>query len=944
MQEAENAWNLKIEGATVGSGNAVVASPRSNLLYVSTIEGNLIIVDPSDDTVQTFEASDLPNRSCRSGVALGVSTVEAEDEYAVYAVVDASNNPVSSSRVLAVSPDASEIWSVVVPGQVVGTPFVGLEGDVYVAHNEAIEGQEEASGRVSVIRNGEIIETIGVGDDLGPFAPPTGKIVDNSVLLVFGTSFENGRSNDGFLYMFVAERNTYEIRQASDNPLSGVAAPVVSADGTSVYLGQASGRVSGWTGNNDLQDVLNGRQGNVRPWSIRLNVPNNDATLPYSATPALSDDESVLYIAGGTSLIYSVDARDGRLRWVDVAPAPFSSSPIYSSSTEGDVVYFTSTDGTIRQYQAMTDTAQLNWEFECDDCAVEADMTLSPSNNLLYYITNDGTMNALRVANFVTESPTDMPSSMPTLVPSLSPSLSIFPTGNPSAVVTPNPTLPVTQDQTSGSSNIADQSDEGDDQDDGGDDQSDNDGNGDSGRGDLSGQVANSSSNLDGSIVAMIIVVIALALCACCCGLFFWRRHQDRQTEKKSRGMEREFDPEKGAVPSIDRRRMVSGSTAPIENTPPTHTSDTPNETIEPPQDATDIVEDEENDLSEYAYDDFSSVGYEASLGGNQANRSFFQRKKSSYSTNIEATKSISPPTSPVQLVKEKPPLSLTPIQLDTTLSPGQMSTASSATKKSTYSEAILSLFIPKVDDDEEPGQIRPTPPRPSPKQDPGDDSSVDESLFLEESVLAKDRDAPDDESAFAPSLPPTTFNTAREKPKLAPPERKQGYPSGPAKATRPGSYRGQGYPPDPAKATRPGSYHGSTGEKSRRPRAGLFSRRSGLSTQRADYAGAEDTTESSIPMSNPNLAEKPLISAEKSVVRNDKSSTDDVGTTSYISSTWNSFLTELSKAEDQFFNPSAVPPPPSTNPPPVPQSFEDDDSAGPVPGPPRKPPKTALL
>lgn len=96
--------------------------------------------------------------------------------------------------------------------------------------------------------------------------------------------------------------------------------------------------------------------------------------------PVLSSDETVLYQAGASTELYSIDAKTGDVLWTNDAElrSTILAEPRFIDFHEEPKVYvIESMNGRVRQHNALT--GELDWEFGCNvgespcNDAVEAD-------------------------------------------------------------------------------------------------------------------------------------------------------------------------------------------------------------------------------------------------------------------------------------------------------------------------------------------------------------------------------------------------------------------------------------------------------------------------------------------------------------------------------------------------------------------------------------------
>jgi hypothetical protein len=233
------------------------------------------------------------------------------------------------SRVIAVNLKGKALWSISLDGTVVGSPYVSqtlAREKVYVAHNIPVAVSTtlddgsiasavtvNGSGRVSVIfvprtstdeDSASLVASVGWNNNEQfnpdseispiPFGPLAGRSLtltgsDDPVdIMYFGAVRDGDNIFSGALFMMIpsaafeenkgktaASYTILAVNAEDSPPYSAASKPAVSAKGTSIYLGQASSRVDGWTAISD--GSLNIEELAAQPRSIFL--PQWDRTI-----------------------------------------------------------------------------------------------------------------------------------------------------------------------------------------------------------------------------------------------------------------------------------------------------------------------------------------------------------------------------------------------------------------------------------------------------------------------------------------------------------------------------------------------------------------------------------------------------------------------------------------------------------------------------------------
>lgn len=290
-------------GRGLRKGNAVVAHKDGQMLFATADDGSLHImrtesVDGSinSDTSIVFDPPAVEGKDtvCRSGVvSVDEDKLAEKPEYLVYAVIDnvvEVGNGTTSSRLLAVNLDGTLRWSLDVDGVIQGTPIVGQNGRaVFVVHNAVTETLP--IGRVSVVLINDDAPTITARynswNPNAPFGPPSHAIGDDNNrggehdIIAIAESWGEGYDERGSIHLLVPSdqfesrggvgEESYELRFVSQYGFSAVARPAVSANGESLWIAAQGSNIAGWTGRQDLSQVLSGRrQGIDSLWDTRV--------------------------------------------------------------------------------------------------------------------------------------------------------------------------------------------------------------------------------------------------------------------------------------------------------------------------------------------------------------------------------------------------------------------------------------------------------------------------------------------------------------------------------------------------------------------------------------------------------------------------------------------------------------------------------------------------
>lgn len=154
------------------------------------------------------------------------------------------------------------------------------------------------------------------------------------------------------------------------------------------------------------------------------------------ANPIMSPDQTLLFQPGVNGEVYCLLAADGSEVWSDVTAEnnPILAAPV----ADGEALYIIEkTNGVLRQYGMEMGIRIYDVPNPNSQADVEADFSISPNDNVLYYGDVDGNIVAFRVAG----RPTTPPTNSPTITPSPT-SITASPTGSPVSL----PTDPITDD------------------------------------------------------------------------------------------------------------------------------------------------------------------------------------------------------------------------------------------------------------------------------------------------------------------------------------------------------------------------------------------------------------------------------------------------------------------------------------------------------------------
>ena len=408
--------------------------------------------------------------TCASGVSFSDSS-DANDIFAVYAVIDPSVGAPTTSRIVAINHPTGQVrWiSPVLEGSVAGTPQVGSDGRyIYLTRNVEVKVDGQGiiqDGHFTLLdaqANGAVVYTqpssvYRGGNETGPYAPL--ELVHRPFSGNFGEGEGNANRNDvavwaqsngggttlngmSLAFQFpssnAANSSAWSPYLLKVNGWSTATRPTLSSDGQNLYFTASKASLRGW-------NTRFGRRASWKAEQLDANPVNSRAALAAAAT--LSVDERSLFVPSGSDSFYSLDASTGLTNWRAESESPFYAEA--RVSTDGETVYsIEHTSGRITSRDA--ETGQEYWSVNCGtyDTAnpfctynVEAEFDLSDDGYTLYYADVLGLVRALTVGY---DAP---PSPAPTRVPTLRPT-EADPTMQPSVEAdTPEPS-PQTEDPT----------------------------------------------------------------------------------------------------------------------------------------------------------------------------------------------------------------------------------------------------------------------------------------------------------------------------------------------------------------------------------------------------------------------------------------------------------------------------------------------------------------
>jgi len=437
-------WSINLDDTnkshSLKKGNGVVASQDGDHIFATASNGSLHIVSRSN-------LSPLETIIFRPPTATGTSECSSKpvlvfdgtsNAYAIYSVVNGNE-----STIFGVSFDGKLKWQVMVDGQIMGTPAVSSNA-IYVSHNV-----DATTGYLSVLlfdsenQNDHtdapvLTATLAPTEGNAPLGPPSLDL-ENTLqdVVAVAESWDQGYASQGNLYLLVFSEEydqfngrgneSYRMQHVSSWPFSASARPLVVS--SSVWLGASGALIGGWQ-QKDVFKLLTGQRENINPkWTLQFDTKTGDAGQPFLTAPVISDDESMLVLAGTNGELYGLQSKDGKQQWASMnGGTAILAQPVIVE----DVLYvIESQNGTVRQHSLFG--GDEIWQLDCDSdsliCeeAVEADFTISPNGALLYYGDVSGNIVALQIGTVDTPAPTMVPTTLP-------------PTRNPSSTIAPTKT------------------------------------------------------------------------------------------------------------------------------------------------------------------------------------------------------------------------------------------------------------------------------------------------------------------------------------------------------------------------------------------------------------------------------------------------------------------------------------------------------------------------
>eukprot|EP00934_Nitzschia_sp_Nitz4_P000478 Nitzschia sp. Nitz4//scaffold8_size234185//216945//219072//NITZ4_001303-RA/size234185-processed-gene-0.409-mRNA-1//-1//CDS//3329559944//478//frame0 len=428
------AWKMDLEGYTLNRTQSVTQDPwNDDVVYVSTAEGDVVILSASDGTIKDILAPSprfivsngtitQGNLMSQSGLVFGV--LPDNTKFLAYTVIDVPQGKGMSSaniRVVAFSiPSHEELWSsTAMSGVNSGTPVLcqTTSGQVYIFltyNSYSLEGGVDTPtmGRVALIE-AESGDVVWLEKDSSSFlygppgvvpSPSYGKYLGgegNTNDLIAWASQEQG-DDPGNTYAFqlpmgftaaAAESLSTvvlkKVRWGTSTP------PVFSTNGTNMYFAVSDDELRGWTGNTAFDTTAS--------WTAVLLTGSSDE--PIRNTPTLSFDETRLFATADSSkAFHCLNAATGESKWNFRGESEIY--PVARVSPDNEYVYFIhSIDG--RVYSRSQETGAGGWLVSCDtyeeDCAnaVYADFVLSTTGQFLYYGDLRGRIIALEVGTLV---------------------------------------------------------------------------------------------------------------------------------------------------------------------------------------------------------------------------------------------------------------------------------------------------------------------------------------------------------------------------------------------------------------------------------------------------------------------------------------------------------------------------------------------------------------
>lgn len=189
------------------------------------------------------------------------------------AILNSSHHSSSYSRIIAINPNGSVRWTVVLEGIVQGTPRMSTDNDtIYVSHNVAnTVGEEPYRGKVTVLRdNGgspSIVASVFPENEFGPFGPLTLKTTSTDEEVVFvAESYRNGLQFTGYVYYLAPAGDEYALEIFSEWGFSSRSAPAVGNNAGMLFVGGAGSTVGGWVGDQYSSVLSSGGSPSAPTW------------------------------------------------------------------------------------------------------------------------------------------------------------------------------------------------------------------------------------------------------------------------------------------------------------------------------------------------------------------------------------------------------------------------------------------------------------------------------------------------------------------------------------------------------------------------------------------------------------------------------------------------------------------------------------------------------
>ena len=137
-------------------------------------------------------------------------------------------------------------------------------------------------------------------------------------------------------------------------------------------------------------------------------------------TPVIDSAGEIVCTHGVDNDFYCLSTDNGRSVWMDSTDSEVLVRPLIWEDDSGSVVYsIESRNGRVRQHDLYS--GEVYWEYSCADinglgdlcqASVEAEFTISPSGNIIYYGDIFGRITSIEIADFETDAPTAAPTSL----------------------------------------------------------------------------------------------------------------------------------------------------------------------------------------------------------------------------------------------------------------------------------------------------------------------------------------------------------------------------------------------------------------------------------------------------------------------------------------------------------------------------------------------------